>query len=134
MPLVRISLREGKSEQYRRALADGVHQAIVEAIDAPPQDRFQIITEHPRGRLVYDPGYLGISRTDGFVFVQVLFSSGRTPEQKKAFYARVIELLAGESRIRPEDVAITLVENERSDWSFGQGIAQYLVLPKEQWK
>ena len=44
MPLVRISLREGKSEQYRRALGDAVHQAMVEAIDAPPQDRFQIIT------------------------------------------------------------------------------------------
>ena len=25
---------------------DGVHQAMVEAIDAPAQDRFQLITEH----------------------------------------------------------------------------------------
>ena len=47
MPLVRISLREGKSEEYRRTLADGVHQALVEAIDAPAQDRFQIITNTP---------------------------------------------------------------------------------------
>jgi 4-oxalocrotonate tautomerase len=60
MPLVRISLREGKSEEYRRALGDGVHQAMVEAIDAPPQDRFQIITEHPENDLIYDPSYLGI--------------------------------------------------------------------------
>ncbi len=30
MPLVRISLREGKSEQYKKALADGVHRAMVE--------------------------------------------------------------------------------------------------------
>ncbi|HEY2678056.1 MAG TPA: tautomerase family protein [Steroidobacteraceae bacterium] len=33
MPLVRISLREGKSAQYRRAVADGVHAALVEAED-----------------------------------------------------------------------------------------------------
>ena len=58
MPLVRISLREGKSEEYRKSLADGVHRAIVEGADVPAQDRFQIITEHPAGGLIYDPTYL----------------------------------------------------------------------------
>ena len=43
MPLVRISLREGKTEEYRKALADGVHRALVEAMDAPAQDRFQLL-------------------------------------------------------------------------------------------
>ena len=55
MPLVRISLRAGKSESYRQALGDGVHQAMIEAIDAPAQDRFQIITEHSANDLIYDP-------------------------------------------------------------------------------
>jgi len=36
--------------------------------------------------------------------------------------------------MRPEDVTIVLTENKRADWSFGQGLAQYLVLPQEQWK
>jgi 4-oxalocrotonate tautomerase len=40
MPLVRISLREGNTEEYKKALADGVHRALVEAIEIPPQDRF----------------------------------------------------------------------------------------------
>ena len=35
---------------------------------------------------------------------------------------------------RPEDVAISLVESTREDWSFGNGVAQYVVLPKEEWK
>ncbi len=48
MPLVRISLREGKSDEYRKALADGVHRALLEAIEIPPQDRFQVVTEHSR--------------------------------------------------------------------------------------
>lgn len=60
MPLVCISLWEGKAEQYRRALGDGVHQAMVESIDAPPQDRFQIITQHSANDLIYNPSYLGI--------------------------------------------------------------------------
>jgi 4-oxalocrotonate tautomerase len=49
MPLVRIALREGKTEEYRKALGDGVHRALIEAMDAPAQDRFQVITEHPAG-------------------------------------------------------------------------------------
>jgi phenylpyruvate tautomerase PptA (4-oxalocrotonate tautomerase family) len=69
MPLVRISLREGKTEEYKKALGDGVHRAMVEAIEAPAQDRFQIITEHPAGGLLYDPTYLGIQRTENIVMV-----------------------------------------------------------------
>ena len=77
MPLVRISLREGKSEEYKKALADGVHRAMVEAIDAPEQDRFQIITEHSAGDLIYDPTYLQLRRTDDIVIVQITLSYGR---------------------------------------------------------
>ena len=36
MPFVRISLRHGTSLEYRKALADGVHRAMVEAIAIPP--------------------------------------------------------------------------------------------------
>ena len=38
MPLVRIDLMEGKLPEYRRALADGVYQALLEAVDAPEND------------------------------------------------------------------------------------------------
>lgn len=77
MPLVRISLREGTSGQYRQALADGVHQAMVEAIEIPAQDRFQIITEHPANGLIYDPSYLGIERSDKIVLVRPAGASRR---------------------------------------------------------
>ena len=64
MPLVRISLRKGKPADLRRRLGDAIHRALVETIDVPELDRFQILTEHEPGDLVYDPGYLGIARTD----------------------------------------------------------------------
>ena len=83
MPLVRISLQQGKSEQYRKAVADGIHQALVEAIEAPAQDRFQIITEHPANALIYDPSYLGIDRSDDIVIVQITLSTGRKLAQKR---------------------------------------------------
>ena len=125
MPLVRISLREGKSEAYRRAIADGIHRAMVETISVPPLDRFQVITEHPAESLIYDPAYLGIVRGDDVVFVQITLNAGRTVEQKKALYARIVQLLAERPGLRPQDVLINLVEVPRENWSFGNGEAQY---------
>ena len=94
MPLVRISLREGKTGEYKKAIADGIHQAMVEAIDAPVQDRFQIVTEHPPGNLIYDPAYLGIQRTDDIVIVQITLSTGRKLAQKRKLFRRITEILA----------------------------------------
>jgi 4-oxalocrotonate tautomerase len=125
MPLVRISLREGKSEQYRRALGDAVHQAMVEAIDAPPQDRFQIITEHSANDLIYDPSYLGVERSDNIVIVQITLSAGRKPAQKRKLYQRTAELMAKNPGLRPPDLMINLVEVAWENWSFGNGESQY---------
>lgn len=125
MPLVRISLRAGKSEAYRVAIGDAVHRAMVETINVPAQDRFQIITEHDAAGLLYDPSYLGIARTDDLVVVQITLNAGRTTEMKKAFYARLAELLAASPGVRREDVLVSLVEVSKENWSFGNGIAQY---------
>jgi phenylpyruvate tautomerase PptA (4-oxalocrotonate tautomerase family) len=125
MPLVRIDLRQGKSPEYRRQIGDAVYRAMRETIDMPEHDRFQVIADHPADGLLYDPSYLGINRTDGIVFIQITLNAGRTLEQKKALYARIAELLAKESGIRPEDVLINLVECAKEDWSFGNGIASY---------
>jgi phenylpyruvate tautomerase PptA (4-oxalocrotonate tautomerase family) len=134
MPLVRIDMREGKTKDYTEAVGEAVHRAMGETLRVPVRDHFQVITEHPRERLVYNPSYLDIKRTDDVVFIQVFLSAGRSGEQKQAFYARVAELLREKPGLRPEDVLINLVEDTREDWSFGNGKSQYIILPKEQWK
>jgi phenylpyruvate tautomerase PptA (4-oxalocrotonate tautomerase family) len=125
MPLVRICLREGKSEPYRNALADGVHQAMVEAIEIPPQDRFQVITEHSANDLIYDPTYLGVQRSDDIVMVEITLSAGRKPGQKRKLFQRMAEILAKDPGLRPQDLVINLVETAWENWSFGNGEAQY---------
>jgi len=127
MPLVRISLREGKTEEYKKALGDGVHRAMVEAIEAPAQDRFQIITEHAAGGLLYDPTYLGIQRTENIVMVQITLSTGRKPPQKRKLFKRMAEILAENPGLRPRDLMVSLVEVAWENWSFGNGEAQYTV-------
>lgn len=134
MPLVRIDVIEGRSDEQLAAIGAAIQRAMVECLDVPERDQFQIVTEHRRGRLVYHPAYLDVARTDGILVAQILLSAGRTIEQKAAFYARAAELLVERAGLRREDVTITLHENTRADWSFGNGIASYLTLPNAQWK
>jgi phenylpyruvate tautomerase PptA (4-oxalocrotonate tautomerase family) len=48
MPLVRIALRKGTTPEFRRALSESVHRAMVETIGIPEQDRFQVLTNTTR--------------------------------------------------------------------------------------
>jgi phenylpyruvate tautomerase PptA (4-oxalocrotonate tautomerase family) len=125
MPLVRISLREGTTPEYRKAIAEGVHQAMVEAMAVPAKDRFQVITEYKEGDLIYDADYLDVKRSDKIVFVQITLSTGRKPGQKRALFKRMAELLAKSPGLRPEDLLVNLVEVSWENWSFGNGEAQY---------
>lgn len=125
MPLVRVDVLEDRSDADLAAIGDGIHRALVEAIGIPEQDRFQVLGRHPKDLLVFDPSYLGISRSAGVVFVQITMSLGRTLEQKQALYGAIVRRLAERPGVRAEDVFVNLVEVVKENWSFGNGVAQY---------
>ena len=98
---------------------------MVDVLNVPADDRFQIVTEHDPDSLIYDPTYLGISRSDDIVIIQITLNQGRTVEMKRQFYSAVAQALAASAGVRTEDVFISLVEVVKENWSFGNGIAQY---------
>ena len=125
MPLVRISLMKGKPEGFGKKVGEIVYRTMVDTINVPAKDNFQVITQHEKDSLIYDPSYLNIPRTDGVIVIQITLNEGRTVELKKAFYRRVAERLHQELGVRMEDVLMNLVEVRKENWSFGNGIAQY---------
>ena len=127
MPLVRISVRAGTPPARRRAIADAVHRALTETMTVPADDRFQIVTEHDSNGLFYDRHYLGIERSDDVVMIQITLRRGRSVAVKRALYRRLAERLHEAAGVRPQDVFVSLVENDLPDWSFGDGIAQYVT-------
>ncbi len=126
MPLVRIDLIRGKTAAYRRTIGEVIYQAMIDEINVPANDRFQVIAEHDRENFVYDPTYLGIARSDDCVFIQITLSAGRTVALKQAFYKRITDGLHERLGLRREDVFINLVEVAKENWSFGNGEAQYV--------
>ena len=125
MPLVRISLRSGKSADYKQAIGDGVYQAMLEAFDVPKEDRFVVISEHAESEFQFSRTYLDIARSDDLVIIQITANNTRNVAQKKALFARIAELLSLAPGLRKEDIFINLVEVAKENWSFGNGIAQY---------
>ena len=125
MPLVRIALMKGKPASFGKRVGEIVYRTMVDTINVPGNDHFQIITQHDENSLIYDPTYLDIPRSDGIIFIQVTLNEGRTVELKKLFYRTVTERLHADLGVRPEDVLINLVEVKKENWSFGRGIAQY---------
>lgn len=125
MPLVRVSLREGKSPSYLEAIGQSIHRAMVETIGVPADDRFQVFSEHSVEGLVYDPNYLGVKRDEDIVVIQITLNSGRTLEQKRALYKAIAENLSKEPGLRKEDVLVGLVEVGKENWSFGNGEMSY---------
>ncbi|MDQ6891257.1 MAG: tautomerase family protein [Acidobacteriota bacterium] len=124
MPLVRVSIPQSRGSECG-AIGESIHRAMLDTINVPPDDRFQIFTEHPPEGLVYDSGYLGIPRTAGFIAIQITLNMGRTLDQKRALYGKIAANLAEKPGIRPEDVLINLVEVPKENWSFGKGEASY---------
>jgi 4-oxalocrotonate tautomerase len=127
MPLVRIDLMRGKSIQYRKAIGEIIYDAMRDVIDVPEGDKFQIIAEHPSEDLNVTENYLGNHYSKDVVLIQITLNAGRSVEQKKAFYKRIVDEMRTQLNARPEDVVINLVEVAKENWSFGGGIAQYVT-------
>jgi 4-oxalocrotonate tautomerase len=125
MPFVRIDLKRGKSAEYRKTLGEIVYKAMIDLINVPQDDKFQVITEHDRDDLNFAESYLGSRYSEDIVFIQITLNSGRSVELKKAFYKRIVDDFQNQLNGRPDDVVINLVEVPKENWSFGHGIAQY---------
>lgn len=125
MPLVRISLREGKSPEYHKTLMEQIYLAMRESMGTPENDRFATITEHSESCFNTSGDYLDIDRSGDLVIIQMTVLAGRSADQKKALYAAIAERLSQSPGLRKEDVFVNLLEVAKEDWSLGNGIAQY---------
>jgi phenylpyruvate tautomerase PptA (4-oxalocrotonate tautomerase family) len=114
-------MRSGRTDEEIRALGDAIHRALIETCAVPPDDRFQVFTQHSESTLVYDRTFAGMDRSDGILMIEVTLTEGRPVAQKRAFFARAAELLE-QSGCRPDDLHIVVREIGPDDWSLGRGV------------
>ena len=105
-------------------IGEAVHKAMIETINVPTADKFQVIMRHPPEGRNLTSEYLGVHYSVKLILIQITLNQGRTLEQKRALYRRVADDLAGLG-LRKQDVVINLVEVAKENWSFGNGEMQY---------
>jgi 4-oxalocrotonate tautomerase len=93
----------------------------------PENDRFMIVNEHDAGNFDHAETYLGLSYSDDLVIIQITVSDTRATATKQALFARIATLLTESPGLRKEDIFINLLECKTENWSFGNGIAQYVA-------
>ncbi len=121
MPLVTISILKGKSPEYIKAVGDSINAAVIETMAFPDDDRYQVIHE-------LSPECLQLQeRDEDRVMMHLVMRAGRSNKSKQAFYKKAVENLARNPGIKPANVLITITENHDIDWSFRDGVAQFVV-------
>lgn len=124
MPFVQITLLRGKPPEYVSAIADSVHQALVEEFKIPELDKFQVVREVEPHQLIFPSSYFDIPHTDRIVYIYITAKEGRTIDMKKRLYAKIADLINERTDLSADDIIIVLSENKAENWSFGRGLAQ----------
>ncbi len=122
MPLVTLTIRKGKSSDFKSAVLSAVHRGLI-ASGVPEKDRFQRVLELSAEDFRFDADYpdLTAPRTDDFVLIEILLSVGRSVKVKKKLLADILAGLATAPGLNPENVMVCFKETVWENWSFGGG-------------
>tara|TARA_B100000029_G_C17598768_1_gene965060 strand:+ start:2440 stop:2805 length:366 start_codon:yes stop_codon:yes gene_type:complete len=121
MPFITITLLEGKDKKYIKEVSDGINSAVIETMEFPEDDRFQVVHQVSQDCLQYQ------DRIEDRIMMHLVMRAGRSDKLKQAFYKKVVKNLSEKPGIKPENVFITITENHDIDFSFKNGIAQFVV-------
>ncbi|TFW00436.1 tautomerase family protein [Oxalobacteraceae bacterium OM1] len=122
MPLITLTVRAGKSREFKSAVLDGVHRALV-ASGVPETDRFHRVLELSEDDFRFDGSYPDVqgARTEDFVLIEILLSAGRSVKVKKKILADLVQSLKESPGLNPENAMVVFKETTWENWSFAGG-------------
>lgn len=126
MSFLKFDIVEGRTDEQIKTLLDAAHRAVLTSLDVPERDRYQVVYEHNASRMVVEDAGLGIKRTKDIVLISVT-SRPRSEEAKQFLYKELCRELQASCDIAPSDVMVSFVINSDVDWSFGNGVAQFMT-------
>lgn len=115
-PLVKIDIVEGKSTEYKNAVLNGVHKAIIETFNIPETELLQRLYELPFNNFEYPS-----DRTVNATIIEISMFPGRSLKIKMELYQRIINNLEKNPGIKGNDVIIILQEPPLENWSIRGG-------------
>lgn len=114
MPLVRIEMIKGKSQEYKKKLLDLLHEGLMDSLGIDDWDRFQRIIEYDREQFEFPDG-----KSDGFMIIEITIFPGRSRQQKQDLIEKVTANLVQGLSVKPTDVFIVILEPANENWGMG---------------
>lgn len=116
MPIVKIEMLKGKTKEYKKAIFDSIHEAIVDVLKTPELDRKQKIYE-------FEPENfeVGQDMSQDALMIEITAFSGRSYEAKTSLYKMIVGNLKKNPGIEPMDVLIVIKEVPSGNWAIKGG-------------
>jgi hypothetical protein len=118
LPFIQVHLSREAFDSSHEEIGLAIHEAQIDALGIPADDRFQVFQPHDVGEIKFDPGYNGVDRQN-LVVIRVTAVHMYSTAIKQLFFRTVVDKLKPVG-IRSEDVLICLTENGFDDWYAGR--------------
>lgn len=113
MPLIKVHIRDGKTKEHKKALLDGIHNALVSAFKIPEKDRTMLLTE-------YDAEHFD-GRDENFTIVEITAFAGRSKDAKRQLYKEIVENVTKTTALNPTDIFIIVNDIPKDNWGIRGG-------------
>lgn len=117
MPLVTVSILEGRPASEKMKLLDIVHSSLVEAFRIPDHDRLQRLYEFKK-----DHFEIPDDKSDKFTMIEIVIFPGRSVEAKKTLYKLIFSELE-KLGYQDNDALVVLHEPSLDNWGLRGGIS-----------
>lgn len=114
MPIVKVSMLEGKTPEYKKTVLDCIHEGLVESIGIEDWDRFQRVEEFAKEDFE-KPDF----KSDDFMIIEISLFPGRSKELKGKLIETICGNLNSRLDISPSDVFILISEPPLENWGIG---------------
>lgn len=115
MPLVTITIAQGKTRKFKKSILDAVRDSLVAAFKIPDHDRNQRIVEVLPENLECPSG-----KVEDFITIEMTVFPGQSLQAKKALYQEIVSRLQ-KLEIQSDDILIILNEPPFENWGIRGG-------------
>jgi phenylpyruvate tautomerase PptA (4-oxalocrotonate tautomerase family) len=116
MPLVTVSLFQGKTAERKKMIHDAIHESLVLHFKIKDWDYNQKTRDYSPQDWTVPQG-----RSENYTLIEINVFPGRSRETKKNLYAEIIGRLE-KLGIAKEDVFIVLLEQPMENWAIRGGL------------
>jgi 4-oxalocrotonate tautomerase family enzyme len=114
MPLVKIEIAKGKSNEYLSDLMQVTMNCVQEVLQLPSDDRNIRLNEFEKDHFFTKPPYS--------IIIEITLFSGRTVETKRKLYQMIVDRLQHKLEINKQEVFVVLNEQPKENWGIRGGI------------